>query len=72
MYAFVLWNNERFLIDSEDPFWLHIAPFHWWLLPHGLASGCALFLGPLQFSHRLRKRFTKLHRVLGRIYVAGV
>ena len=33
---------------------------------------CALLLGPMQFSDRLRQRFTKLHRVVGRIYVAGV
>jgi uncharacterized membrane protein len=26
----------------------------------------------MQFSERLRKRFTRLHRVLGRFYVAGV
>jgi uncharacterized membrane protein len=28
-------------------------------------------LGPLQFSDRLRQRFTKFHRVAGRIYVAS-
>jgi len=71
MYAYVLWHNERFLINRADPEWLHIASFKWFLLPHGLAAGCALFLGPLQFSDRLRRRFTKLHRVMGRFYVAG-
>lgn len=29
------------------------------------------FLGPMQFSERLRRRYRKLHRVLGRIYVGG-
>lgn len=72
MYAYVLWHNESFLINSADPEWAHIAPFKWILLPHGLAAGCALFLGPFQFSERLRRRFAKLHRVLGRFYVAGV
>ena len=71
MYAYVLWNNESFLFNHKDPEWPHIESFKWWLLPHGLAAACALFLGPLQFSDRLRRRFTKLHRVLGRIYVAG-
>jgi uncharacterized membrane protein len=42
------------------------------LLPHGIAGACALLLGPFQFSNRLRLRFRKFHRVLGRIYVAGV
>jgi uncharacterized membrane protein len=36
-----------------------------------LAAACALLLGPFQFSERLRRRFTKLHRVMGRFYVAG-
>jgi uncharacterized membrane protein len=72
MYAYVLVHNESFLINSADPEWSHIATFKWFLLPHGLAAGCALLLGPLQFSERLRRRFTKLHRVMGRFYVGGV
>jgi uncharacterized membrane protein len=72
MYAYVLWNNESFLFNHSDPEWPHIESFKWFLLPHGLAAGCALFLGPLQFSDRLRRRFAKVHRVLGRFYVAGV
>src|SRR5215469_2645182 len=72
MYAYVLGINESFLVNSKHPEWAHIQSFKWWLLPHGLAAGCALFLGPLQFSDRLRRRFAWLHRVLGRIYVAGV
>ena len=72
MYIYVLWTDESFLINSKDPEWQHIATFKWWLLPHGIAAGCALFLGPLQFSDRLRRRFAALHRILGRIYVAGV
>ena len=72
MYTYVLWNNESFLINHSDPEWPHIESFKWWLLPHGLAAACALFLGPLQFSDRLRQRFAKLHRVLGCFYVAGV
>lgn len=72
MYTYVLWNNERFLLDSKHPEWAHIESFKWWLLPHGIAAACALFLGPLQFSTRLRQRFGKLHRILGRFYVAGV
>jgi len=71
MLAYVLWHNERFLIDAKDPIWQHYEPFKWWLLPHGLAGACAVLLGPMQFSDRLRPRFTKLHRVVGRLYVAG-
>jgi uncharacterized membrane protein len=71
MMAYVLNHNERFLIDSTHPVWMHYQTFKWWLLPHGLAAACALLLGPMQFSDRLRHRYTKLHRVVGRIYVAG-
>jgi uncharacterized membrane protein len=72
MLAYVLGHDESFLLHPKDPIWQHYEPFKWWLLPHGVAGGCALLLGPLQFSERLRRRFRKLHRVLGRIYVAGV
>jgi uncharacterized membrane protein len=71
LYAYVLWHNESFLVNPADPEWMHIAPFKWFLLPHGLAAGCALILGPFQFSERLRRRFAKLHRVMGRFYVGG-
>ena len=71
MMLLVMYSNERFLINMNDPKWLHYASFKWWLLPHGVAGALALFLGPLQFSDRLRNRFRKWHRVAGRIYVAG-
>jgi uncharacterized membrane protein len=72
MLAYVLEHNESFLLHPRDPVWQHYEPFKWWLLPHAVAGCCAILLGPLQFSDRLRQRFTKLHRVVGRIYIAGV
>ncbi len=72
MFVYVLYHNESFLVRSADPEWAHIAPFKWWLLPHALAGCCALLLGPMQFSDRLRRRFLGLHRIVGRFYVAGV
>ena len=71
MIAYVFYHNESFLIHPNHPVWQHYHPFRWWLLPHGIAGACAILLGPLQFSDRLRARFTKLHRVIGRIYIAG-
>ena len=70
--AYVLYHDESFLVHPKDIIWVHYEPFKWWLLPHGVAGACALLLGPMQFSERLRQRFRKLHRVVGRIYVAGV
>lgn len=72
MLAYVIHHDESFLVDPKDPMWQHYEPFKWWLLPHGIAGACALLLGPMQFSDRLRNRFRKLHRVVGRIYAAGV
>jgi uncharacterized membrane protein len=71
MMACVLNHNERFLINAADPVWNHYQSFKWWLLPHGMPAACALLLGPMQFSDRLRRRYTKLHRIVGRFYVAG-
>ena len=72
MLAYVIPHDESFLGNRKDPIWQHYEPFKWWLLPHGIAGACALLLGPMQFSNRLRNRFRKLHRAVGRIYVAGV
>ena len=72
MLAYVIPHDESFLVHPKDLLWQHYEPFKWWLLPHGIAGACALLLGPMQFSDRLRDRFRRLHRVAGRIYVAGV
>lgn len=69
MAAYVLYHNERFLIDPANPAWNHYDPFKWWLLPHGIAGLCALVLAPLQFAEGLRRRYTVLHRTTGTIYV---
>src|SRR5215211_6610980 len=69
--TYVLYHNERFLIDSSHPAWQHYGPFKWWLLPHALFGAIVLLFAPLQFSDRLRQRYTKAHRVMGRLYVVG-
>jgi hypothetical protein len=69
--TYVLYHNERFLIDGSHPAWQHYAPFKWWLLPHGIFGAIVLLFAPLQFSDRLRKRFTRAHRIMGRLYVVG-
>jgi hypothetical protein len=69
MAAYVLYHNERFLIDAAAPVWKHYEPFKWWLLPHGLAGACSLLLAPMQFAEGLRRRHTTLHRTVGTIYV---
>jgi predicted membrane protein DUF2306 len=68
---YVMYHNERFLIDSEHPAWKHYEAFKWWLLPHGIFGAVVLLFAPFQFSERIRQRFTKAHRVMGRFYVLG-
>jgi len=72
MAAYVLYHNERFLLDPAHPVWNHYDPFKWWLLPHGLAGACALLLVPMQFAESLRRRHTALHRTAGTIYVISI
>jgi uncharacterized membrane protein len=72
MTLFVLYVYETPFLDSSSPVWRHVEPVKWMLLPHGAAGAVALLLAPFQFSARLRRRSTRLHRVLGRLYVAGV
>lgn len=69
--VYVMQHNERFLIDSKHPAWQHYGPFKWVLLPHGIFGAIVLLFAPFQFSDRLRQRFTKAHRVMGRLYVIG-
>jgi hypothetical protein len=71
MMGYVLWHNERFLIEPLNPIWQHYRDLGVFLLVHGVAGASALVLAPMQFSERLRTRFTKLHRISGRIYVTG-
>ena len=64
--------DERFLVVASDPEWRHIARFEWLLLPHGIFGATALFLGPFQFSDRLRRNHIRNHRWTGRIYVGAI
>jgi uncharacterized membrane protein len=69
---FVFYVYETPFLDPHSPVWQHVEPVKWWLLPHAVAGTTALLLAPFQFSARLRSRGLRLHRVLGRLYVAGV
>ncbi|MGA9997902.1 MAG: DUF2306 domain-containing protein [Pyrinomonadaceae bacterium] len=72
MTLFVFYIYETPFLDSRSPVWQHIEPVKWLMLLHGPAGALALLLAPFQFSTRLRKRSLRLHRILGRLYVAGV
>ncbi|OQW59575.1 MAG: hypothetical protein A4S14_05855 [Proteobacteria bacterium SG_bin9] len=42
-----------------------------WLIIHIGSSALALLIGPFQFSTRLRRQAPRVHRWIGRTYVAG-
>ncbi|QHS50996.1 DUF2306 domain-containing protein [Edaphobacter sp. 12200R-103] len=42
------------------------------LIPHTLAGILALVIGPINFSSRVRRRYLRLHRIFGYIYVISV
>jgi uncharacterized membrane protein len=67
-----VYADERFLFNSADPEWTHIAPARWLLLFHGLAGAVAFLIGPFQFSDTIRRTRIRLHRWMGRIYVGAV
>ena len=71
MTLFVFYLYETPFLDAKSPVWEHVEPAKWLLLFHGLAGAVALLVAPFQFSSRLRGRYPALHRVMGRLYVAG-
>ena len=72
MFLFVLWHNERFIVDHSHPDWQYYFPVRWLLIPHGLAGLTALLIGPFQLSSRFRQRHLRVHRIMGRFYLGGV
>lgn len=54
-FLFVLWHDERYLIDHTLSYWSHYFPVRWALLPHGFAGLIVLLVGPFQFSSRSRR-----------------
>jgi hypothetical protein len=55
MSAYVLYHNERFLIEPANPIWQHFESFKWWLLPHGVAGACALLISKWNRRDRIHK-----------------
>ena len=73
MFLFVLWHNERCIIDGHSqPAWAFFFPVRWWLLVHALAWLSALLIGPFQFSSRFRQRHLRIHRIMGRCYLGAI
>lgn len=73
-----------FVINYVVPLYLHYneaayndgAPNHWalrgWLLMHITGGTAALLTGPWQFWTGFRRRYARLHRWMGRVFLCGV
>ena len=56
--------------QAKEQAYLKTIPFL--IIPHVVCAVAAFLIGPFQFSSRMRRRYLKTHRVLGRIYVVSV
>ena len=72
MFIFVLWHDERFIVDHTHPNWSYYFPVRWLIIPHALAGLTALLIGPFQLSTRFRARHLRVHRIMGRVYLSAV
>ena len=72
MFLFVLWHDERFIFIHSDQKWVYYFPVRWLVLLHVLGGLTTLLIGPFQFSSRFRQRHLRVHRIMGRIYLASV
>jgi uncharacterized membrane protein len=72
---FVIITSEVFLVADYPMYHAYrlqvIADRHF-LIPHTICGTVALLAGPVQFSSRIRQRYLRFHRVLGRMYVISV
>jgi uncharacterized membrane protein len=61
-------NPDTFFEQQRLTYMAHLTP----LMLHVVGAVVALSLGPWQFVRRLRSRWPRVHRVVGRVYVVAV
>ena len=60
------------MVNPHHPGRPHYFAMRWYLVPHLIFGSIAMLAGPLQFSTRFRQRSLRVHRILGRVYVASI
>jgi len=65
---FYLESVGPYIIRTIEPRKVAIEP---WLVAHFAGAFCTLFIGPIQFWPKIRKKYPATHRTLGKIYIAG-
>jgi uncharacterized membrane protein len=69
--VFVAHAAQRFLVFTEASY-RNLWPNRAWLLPHFIGGAIALLAGIVQFWAGLRRRHPRVHRWIGRVYLASV
>lgn len=70
--AFVTYMKNAEIFHPASDIARHFAPGMMFLVPHAFFAGIAMVMGAFQLSQRLRRRYIKVHRVMGYIYVVSV
>jgi hypothetical protein len=70
VYFFVTTVPNYFHFDADH--YAYYWPKKWWLIAHISGGSVALTMGMFQFSTTLRKKYVKVHRWMGRLYLMGV
>jgi uncharacterized membrane protein len=60
------------LLSAASPLRHHYVGIGPLMIVHGVFGALALLIAPFQFSSRIRNRFIKVHRFMGRTYVLSV
>lgn len=73
---FVFKNVFSLYLHYNEAAYNEAAPNHWalrgWLLVHMTAGTVTLLTGPFQFWTGFRRRYARLHRWMGRLFLGGV
>lgn len=67
-----IYHRDLQLLDPNSFLRQRYLKVPWWMVFHGAFGALALILGIFQFSSRLRQRHLPVHRIMGRLYIAGV
>nr|WP_299174847.1 DUF2306 domain-containing protein [uncultured Allomuricauda sp.] len=72
MSTYFYQRDTSFYLFADDSEFSEIRlRFKWWIITHFSFAAFTLFVGPIQFIPQIRKKYIKLHRFAGKLYVVG-
>lgn len=69
---YVITRAFPMLIVTEENYGTYFFPRAVWLFPHIVLGIIATLIGPFQFISKIRNKYLKAHRQLGRVYILSV